>query len=188
MAADLCGKCLPALRWAAKARAAGSNPVFRSEGLLGQEPFFVSIDASSVLLTADTSEAHVQREPLCWQARAFLRKPRLRPVRPRPGLLGSATCLRRPSERCFLHGCNPTATERGCTGSVAAARDWTCRPQTQFRKGRNGTVGDRLDAAQRTVKPSDGSRTQVRILPPPLTFGRRCAREAERHGCAFAKR
>src|SRR6266496_5801288 len=72
MAADLCGKCLPALRWAAKARAAGSNPVFRSEGLLGHEPFFVSIDASSVLLTADTSEAHVQREPLCWQARGFL--------------------------------------------------------------------------------------------------------------------
>jgi len=116
----------------------------------------VSIDASSLLLAADTSEAHVQREPLCWQARGFLREPRPRPVRPRSGLLGSATCLQRPSERCFLHGCNPTATERGCTGSVAAARDWTCRPQTQFRKGRNGTVGDRLGRGSANCKTAIG--------------------------------
>jgi hypothetical protein len=43
----------------------------------------------------------------------------------------------------WLHqGCNPTATQQGCTGHVAPPHGGTRRPQTQFTMGQNETPGD----------------------------------------------
>ena len=126
----------------------------------------MSIEASALLLAADTSEAHVQREPLCWQARAFLRKPRLRPVRPRPGLLGSATCLRRRSERCFLRRLQPDCNRTGLhwLGHAGTRLDFPAANAVQERTewDRRRQAGTRLSELQNRDRRFESAR---RLLP-----------------------
>jgi hypothetical protein len=40
-----------------------------------------------------------------------------------------------------LCGCNPIATQLGCTGHGEAAQGWTRRPETEFKSGRRWTLG-----------------------------------------------